>query len=244
MDKWKSIWENRTINSELLKSENSKNIFLELKKCNGFDVIGDGLTYDSLYNQYLQIKRELSLNLKTNSFKNIDSVYEVGCGSGANLYLFELNQIECGGMDYSKKLINIASQVLNTDDLNCDEAINLSIDKKYDAVFSNSVFSYFPNEEYAIQVLEKMYQKAKYSIGVLDIHNIEKEAEFIEYRKKEIEDYEKKYEGLPKLFYSKKLFLEFAQAHNMEIKFAASDTKGYWNNNFVFHCYMYKQGEK
>lgn len=40
------------------------------------------------------------------------SIYEVGCGSGVNLYLFEkLKNIKCiGGCDYSEPLIKIAKK--------------------------------------------------------------------------------------------------------------------------------------
>lgn len=42
-----------------------------------------------------------------------------------------------------------------------------------------------------------------------------------------------KYEGLHKLFYEKEFFLSFAEQNNLNIKFTISDTKGYWNNDFI-----------
>lgn len=241
MNQWKEIWEKRTEHSELLESTDSKKVFLELKRCNGFDVVGEGMTYEALYNQYVQTKNELSFSSQNLAMDYIKSVYEIGCGSGANLYLFEKDGIQCGGIDYSDSLIRIAKKVLKTNDLICDEAINISSDKKYDAILSNSVFSYFPNKEYAYSVLEKMYEKATRSIGILDIHDEKKELDFIEYRKKTIEDYEERYKNLPKLFYPKKFFIDFAKQHNLDIKFVNSNMEGYWNNDFIFHCYMYKR---
>lgn len=38
-------------------------------------------------------------------------------------------------------------------------AVNLSWDVRYDAVLSNSVFSYFDSYEYAEKVLEAMYKR-------------------------------------------------------------------------------------
>ncbi len=59
----------------------------------------------------------------------------------------------------------------------------------------------------------------------------------------QIEDYDKKYEGLPKLFHDKKFFEEFAQKHNMRIEFSDLCVPGYWNNDFVFNCCMYSSAK-
>jgi len=238
MDNWENIWAGRCANVEILKHGNPKEVFLELKRCNGFDVIGDGLTFEALVKQYEQIKHSLSFGLNHNFIK---SVYEVGCGSGANLYLFEKDGIECGGLDYSENLIEIAKGILFSKDLCCTEAINVPVVQKYDAILSNSVFSYFISEEYARIVLEKMYQKSNYSLGIIDIHDTNKKNEFINYRKETIPDYEERYKNLPKLFYTKDFFADFAYTHDMEIKFETSEVEGYWNNEYVFNCYMYKK---
>lgn len=173
--------------------------------------------------------------------KQLESVYEVGCGAGANLFLFESDGIRTGGIDYSEGLIGIARRVLKTEDLICGEASMVTAMPRYECCFSNSVFSYFPSEEYALDVLEKMYQKAEYSIGILDVHDIEKKEAFIKYREEIVPDYHERYKNLPKLFYSKELFERFAKDHNMNIVFKESTMEGYWNNQFVFHCYLYKR---
>lgn len=243
MNNWKEIWEKRFADKEILLKGEKSDIFLELKRSNGFDVYEDDAPgYDAWIRQYNQIKHELAFD-KDKETLTLGSVFEVGCGSGANLYLFECDGISCGGLDYSKNLIEIASQVLASEDLTCAEAINMKTEIKYDAILSNSVFSYFPDETYAISVLEEMYQKARHSIGIIDIHDIDKKEEFITYRKGSIKDYEERYKNLPKLFYSKKLFMDFASRHEMDIKFSISDVDNYWNNNFVFNCYMYKKKE-
>lgn len=234
MNDWKNLWRQRSADAQILHCQDKREVFLELKRSNGFDVMEGGLSYESLMEQYQCVKKELS------AARPIESVYEVGCGSGANLYLFENDGIQCGGLDYSEQLIEGAKQVLQTEDICCDEAVHVQIVPKYDAVLSNSVFSYFVDEAYALEVLEKIYEKANYSIGIIDIHDIGKKEDFIAYRKKNVKDYEKRYQNLPKLFYSKQFFLKFAESHDMDIKFARSNTKDYWNNDFVFHCYMYK----
>lgn len=236
---WKSVWEKRIADMSILRGNNEREIVLELKRCNGFDVLGDGLCYEAIRQQYQEIKENLSMSQGMSS-KPINSIYEVGAGSGANLFLFEKDGIQVGGMDYSKTLAEIARRVLHTDDFVCDEAINLNISPEYDALLSNSVFSYFTDKNYAMMVLEKMYLKAERSIGIIDIHDEEKKNEFLEYRRKSIIDYDEKYKNLPKLFYSKGFFADFAKKHSMEIKFVNSNMDGYWNNEFVFHCYLYK----
>lgn len=238
MNKWHEIWEKREANEEILQSDDFCKVFLELKRIAGWDATGDMLEYEQFYRQYIQTKNELSFcaTAKTHSIK---SVYEVGCGCGANLYLFQKDGISVGGIDYSDIEIKIAAQVLkNPIELICDEAVKLSTEIKYDAVLSNSVFSYFESYDYAARVLEAMYQKTNYSIGIIDIHDDDKKDAFIAFRKKTIADYEERYKNLPKFFYTKAFFLEFAEQHNMSIRFSKPDMREYWNNDFVFNCFM------
>lgn len=240
MNKWHEIWEKRNANEEILDKGNFKEVFLELKRIAGWDATGDNLTFEQFYRQYVQTKNELSFNA-AQGVKPIKSVYEVGCGCGANLYLFQNDGIKVGGIDYSSSEIEIANLILkNPVELVCDEAIRVSDKIKYDAVLANSVFSYFENYDYAARVLEAMYQKTNYSIGIIDVHDANKQNAFIEYRKQIIEDYEERYKDLPKFFYSKIFFIDFAEKHNLSIRFTNPDMKGYWNNDFVFNCFMIK----
>ncbi len=84
--------------------------------------------------------------------------------------------------------------------------------------------------------VENAYSKAI----LIDIHDIEKKEDFITYRRKVVKDYDKRYADLPKLFYTRQFFEGFAQRNNMSINFLESNVEGYWNNQFVFSCYMYK----
>lgn len=239
-NKWHEVWEQRTENGTILGSRNPREIFMELKRINGWDSTGSMLEYGQFYDQYVQTKNELEFSPRSKS-NVISSVFEVGCGCGANLYLFQNDGYHVGGMDYATHLIEIAGRVLTDPiELICEEAASLSWEVKYDAVLSNSVFSYFDSYEYAEKVLEAMYHKANQTMGIIDIHNIEKKEEFIQFRKELDQDYEKRYQDLPKFFYDKSFFLDFAEKHNMSIKFTKPDMKGYWNNEFVFNCFMRK----
>ena len=239
-NKWYEVWERRIENKTILRSENPREVFMELKRINGWDSTSSMLEYEQFYDQYVQTKNELEFSPRSKS-NVISSVFEVGCGSGANLYLFQNDGYHVGGIDYASHLIEIAGRVLaEPRELICEEAAGLSWDVKYDAVLSNSVFSYFDSYEYAEKVMEAMYNKTNQSIGIIDIHNIEKKEEFIQFRKSLCQNYEERYQDLPKFFYKKSFFLDFAEKYNMSIKFTRPDMKKYWNNEFVFNCFMRK----
>lgn len=42
-NKWKSIWEKRKANMNILRGDDIRSIVLELKRCDGFDVVGGDL---------------------------------------------------------------------------------------------------------------------------------------------------------------------------------------------------------
>ncbi|MBR1765130.1 MAG: class I SAM-dependent methyltransferase [Ruminococcus sp.] len=234
MNNWKKIWEKRELRAEVLDKADKNELFAELKRCNGFDVVG-GIPLDSLIKQYNTTKDKL-LQYGPSS----RSIYEVGCGSGANLFMFAQDGWRVGGLDYSNALISIAEKVLDTDDLLCAEAAYTPEEPKYDCLLSNSVFSYFESYDYALAVLERMYNKANSAIALIDIHDIEKKDAYHAFRKAEIEDYEERYRDLPKLFYSRKLFEDFAAGHDMQLEFYSCDMEGYWNDDFTFHLIMSK----
>lgn len=237
---WKDIWEKRDDNFETIDLSDEKSVFLELKRIDGFDVVRGGIPYSAL------IKQHETIISRLNRGRELESIFEVGCGCGANLYLLIREGYLIGGMDYSLRQIEIAKKIFsdkqhNVCELICDEALHLPTDRKYEALFSNSVFSYFPDEKYAETVLDKMFAKTKYSIGLIDIHDIEKKNQFEEYRRRTVADYDEKYKDLKKLFYSKSFFREWARKNSCEIQFFDSDVEGYWNNQFVFDVYMYKK---
>lgn len=233
---WKNIWEKRRLNEDAFEPGDINKLFTELKRADGFDVGGGELSEDALLRQYEDIKQRLAKNAPS----PVKSVYEFGCGSGANLLLFENDGFTCGGIDYSSSLIDIAKKVLKSGDITCGEAINAETEPKYDCILANSVISYFPNTDYTLSVLEKMYEKANYSIGLIDVHNIEKRDDFIAFRRRTIENFDEKYANLDKLFYSKQLFSDFAKKHGLKAEFSESAVENYWNNEFVFNVFMYK----
>lgn len=69
-NEWKTIWGKRNADEKILKTEDKKQIFLELKRCNGFDVVEDGLTYESFEEQKNDMENWISgkAKQKMNSF--------------------------------------------------------------------------------------------------------------------------------------------------------------------------------
>lgn len=236
MRKWKEIWEKRTDNFDKIDMSDEKAVFLELKRIDGFDVVG-GISYDALIKQNKDIIDRLTKHDK------IKSIFDLGCGCGANLYLMLNEGFDVGGMDYSNTQINIAKKVFKDKkmrELLCGEALSLPTDVKYDALVANSVFSYFSDDEYARTVLDKMIDKTTCSIGLIDIHDIDKREEFIKYRRKTVENYDEKYKNLQKHFYNRDFFIGWAKENNVTAEFCDSDVDGYWNNEFVFDVYFYR----
>ena len=233
-NKWKAVWNRRHANKAAL-SGSWQDIFLELKRMNGFDVMDGGIPLDSLLMQARRIKELLHLAAGM-------SVFDVGCGAGANLYLLQRDGIAVGGTDYSAALVEAARGVLpGARELTCGEADAFDTTLTYDAALSNSVFSYFPDEAFAERVLTRMLKKTAGAIGLIDIHDADKEEEVLAYRRAAIPDYDERYKGLGKLFYRRSFFKDFARAHDLRIEFPAIEMEGYWNTPFVFHVFLYRK---
>ena len=231
---WKTVW-NRRQAAEVALSGDWQDVFLELKRLNGFDVVDGGIPLNSLLMQGRRIVELLHLSAGM-------SVYDVGCGAGANLYLMQREGIAVGGTDYAATLVETARRVLpGARELTCGEADAFDTSLKYDAALSNSVFSYFPSEDFAARVLTRMLKKTTGAIGLIDLHDAAKEEDFLAYRRATIPDYDERYKGLGKFFYRRTFFEDFARAHNLRIEFPAIEMEGYWNTPFVFNVFMYRR---
>ena len=231
---WKAVWSRRQAADDALKGD-WQDVFLELKRLNGFDVVDGGIPLDSLLMQGRRIKELLHL-------KRGMSVYDVGCGAGANLYLMQRDGIAVGGTDYAASLVETARKVLpGARELTCGEADAFDTALKYDAALSNSVFSYFPGEDFAARVLIRMLEKTTGAIGLIDLHDIDKKEDFLAYRRATIPDYDERYKGLGKFFYRRAFFEDFARIHNLHVDFPAIEMEGYWNTPFVFNVFMYRK---
>lgn len=156
---WKNIWNKKSVDDISIDNYSEYSIFCKLKKANGYDVAVDDeeMYYKSFYDEWGQLYKKM-----VDLVGSIGSVYEVGCGSGVNLYMFSQKGItNNGGIDYAENLINSARRFGENDDFLCGEAIDVSIEPRYDLVMSEGVFEYFPSLDYAGIVLSKMLEKSR-----------------------------------------------------------------------------------
>lgn len=235
-NRWKEIWNGKqVITDDEKKSEFER--FCELKKANGFDVAveDEKLYYRAFYNEWLGFYEKVTELIGT----EIKSVFEIGCGSGVNLYMFRnRNNCDVGGVDYSSSMIESAKLVTGSDDFTCCGADEISVKKQYEIVMSESVFQYFESLEYAELVLRKMIEKSTKLTYLGEIHNAEYEQELMETRKRTIADYEQKYQGLSKLFFQKNWIKKIAGEYGKKVIFTSVNNPEYINGRYLFNCYI------
>lgn len=233
-NKWKEIWNRRKPVTDGLAGD-WEHVYLELKRLNGYDVMEGGLPLDSFLNFHAGLIELLDLTPGK-------SVYEVGCGAGANMYLMQREGMIVGGADYAEGLIETARAVIpDARELSAMEAADIPTDEKYDAVYSGGVFSYFPDHAYATRVLERMLEKSRYAIGITELHDRAKRQDYLAFRRANIPNYDERYEGLGRLFFRREFFEEFAARHDLRIVFPALQMADYWNTPFIFTCFMYRK---
>lgn len=233
-NKWKEIWNRRKPVTGSL-SGSWQDVFLELKRLNGYDVMGEGVPLDSFLSFNVRLMELLGLTPGK-------SVYEVGCGAGANLFLMQHEGMTVGGSDYAEGLVETAHAVVPAArEIGAMEAVDIPIEEKYDAVYSCGVFSYFPDEEYTTRVLERMLAKSTYAVGITELHDQARRDDYIAFRRANIPNYDERYEGLSRQFLRREFFEDFADAHNLSIDFPTLELDNYWNTPFIFHVFMYRK---
>lgn len=238
LNKWTEIWSRKPVIKDYENETGEFEKFVKLKKANGFDVAIDNeeMYFKAFYEEWMGFYDRIQ-NLCGNGLEN---VYEVGCGSGVNLYMFENRNVVGGGCDYSQSMIETAKNNVRSRDLACCEASEINISPQYDVVMSESVFQYFESLEYADKVIRKMVEKSRQLVYIGEIHNKEYEEQLMEYRRKIIDNYDTKYAGLSKLFFEKSWFENIACSYGRSISFSEVDNPEYINGRYLFNCYIYE----
>ena len=233
-NKWREIWNRRKPVTGGLTGD-WEHIYLELKRLNGYDIMEGGISLDAWLELDAEIQQRLHLT-------HGGRVFEVGCGAGANLYLLQRAGITVGGTDYAEGLVAIARTVLpHAAELYAGEADAIDTAQKYDAVFTNGVLHYLPDLGYAEHVLLRMLEKTTGAIGLIDVHDRDREEDFHAYRRSVIPDYDGRYKGLSNLFFPRSFFEDFARAHDLRIVFTPMQLRGYWNAPFSFNVFLYRR---
>jgi 2-polyprenyl-3-methyl-5-hydroxy-6-metoxy-1,4-benzoquinol methylase len=169
-----------------------------------------------------------------------DTVFEVGCGAGAFLYWLRPRCASVGGLDYAESLIAHARRALSSTDLQHGEARNLAIVPQYDVVLSNGVFIYFPDEQYAYDVLRRMIQKSRRAIGILDVNDAQRRREFEQMRAKNQGDERGRYDGLEQLYLGREFFEKVAAELGLSCRIEQSRMPNSVNARFRYHVWICK----
>ena len=228
MDKWQQIWTNRKASDEDITLG-------ALIRLDGFDTGAGRIANEDWlrYTDFISKKMDLSIN---------DSIFEVGCGSGAFLYTFYKNGNRVGGIDYSDSLIRMAKKAMGGMDFAVCDAQRLQTKDKYDIAIANGVFHYFPDLDYAKNVLRKMIRKSLKTIAILDVPDIALKDESERERSKSLSEaeYKKKYAGLDHLHFKREWFFDLLGKDHAHIDIFDQDIKNYGNSKFRFNVVIKK----
>lgn len=212
---WKSIWQSRAIDKEKIDLS-------ELIRLNGWDSPTGKISIDKWLVYVEQMSRHIGIGKG-------DTIFEIGCGSGAFLYLFYNKGHEVFGIDYSKALISVAKSIMPRGSFNSIDAIDVETENQFDIVVSNGVFIYFPDLSYAKNVLRKMLQIAKKKVAVLEVNDQNKRGLWMKNRISSLgeEEYRKKYDGLDHLFFTREFFEELAEEYAWDVRFVNTEENIY-----------------
>ncbi len=222
---WQDIWRSRGIDGR------AKPTLKTLMALDGFDTLGK--MDEAAWMEYIRLV-QAKLRIRPG-----DSIFEVGCGAGAFLFPFYRQGHPVGGIDYAENLVGIARRAMPGAALDVCRAIDLDPAEKFDFVAANGVFLYFRNEAYAGTVLDKMASKAVKGIALLDIPDKTKIDYAMKLRRGALgeAEYQRRYKGLPHLYFRKKWFEMRLAARQMEVCTEDQTIHGYLHSSYRFNVF-------
>ncbi|HEX4138682.1 MAG TPA: class I SAM-dependent methyltransferase [Bryobacteraceae bacterium] len=224
---WKEVWEKRSIDAT------RGSTLARLLAVDGFDT-GFGTAGEDAWRAYVRRTAD-EIGITPDS-----SVFEVGCGAGA--YLFDLYQRGCdvAGLDASSILIEYARETMRRGNWLCAPAAELDVTPRFDFVISSGCFLYFPDLDYAQEVLERMVRKARRAVMILDVPDPAKQGEAMAFRRRNVgeEVYAQRYAGLDHL-YIEKAWMEntLTSAGVKQIRIADQSIDGYANSAWRYNVF-------
>ena len=97
------------------------------------------------------------------------SVFEVGCGAGAALYVLASMGMHVSGIDLAPSLVERAAKSIPAGDFAVGDALDVPAEPQVNACLAVGVFLYFPSLDYAAEVVSRMATKSRRAVAVLDL---------------------------------------------------------------------------
>lgn len=225
---WHRIWSKR-----VHRESEPENILEYLIELDGFDTSFGAMKA----NDWSEYVRSVSDLIK---IRPGESLFEVGCGSGAFLYPFYSAGHPVGGLDYSYPLIAAARKYmpLNADNILHQSAIDLNPPIQYDHIVSNHVFHYFSDKEYCKNVLAVMLLHARINVLITALPDTLSMNESERFRRAQMspDEYNKKYKDLHILYFSKEDLEDQARSHGYISTFIPHKMPGFAQSHPRFDC--------
>ena len=223
--KWKEVWNRRTA------PEGAELDLSALIRLDGCDT-GAGLVAADDWRSY-------AINIATRlGLQNGNSLFDVGCGSGAFLYAVrEQFSIKVGGIDYAAGLIAAAKRVMPDGDFAVGDALAMNPNPAFDYVVSAGVFHYF-EINFAEQLIDLMIRKSKHAIAILEVPDLrtKNDSEMLRRNALSQAEYEKKYKGLEHTYYSREWFVSQAVSRGLPCEIFGSCLPNSLQRPYRFNC--------
>jgi trans-aconitate methyltransferase len=224
---WDEIWESRQLDPS------ARSTLSALLSAGGFDTPTARLSEADWVNAIDGIVDQIELNAN-------GSVFEVGCGAGAFLYVLYTRGYTVSGIDRSRTLVDYARSVMPQGHFEVAAADAFDTTQRTDTAICNSVFLYFPSLDYATRVIRRMASKATRAVAILDIPDLATKDEAIR-RRVELagggEAYAARYAGLDHLYYARDWFAEALTAAGLsKIQVWTQPEGGSENSRFRFNA--------
>lgn len=225
---WKAVWEARQLDA----SRSSP--LAQLLAADGMDT-GFGSVGEQAWSRYV-VETARTIGIEPGC-----SVFEVGCGAGAWLYELDCMGCQVAGLDGSAALIGYAQQHLPRGQWTVGDAADLDPQPSYDFVVSSGVFLYFPSLDYARAVLERMVQKARTGLLILDVPDHAcRDAALAERIRIGGDGYNLRYDGLDHLYYERSWFQEALASLGIRRTVVRDQSiDGYINGHYRFNVFAW-----
>jgi SAM-dependent methyltransferase len=169
------------------------------------------------------------------------SVFEIGCGAGAILYVLHQMGCDVGGIDQSASLLAAARAAIPQGDFAVGDAAEVPVRPQADLVISVGVLFYFPDLDYTTKVVGRMAAKAKHGVLLLDLPDAARREEALAYRIASHggeQEYFARYSGLDHLHFERPWIRDvMAEAGLQDVEVVDQSFTGYGNAPFRFNAW-------